>query len=114
MSGISKLAAWAVLSLSIVGNAAQAASVSLSHYETLQRLNVQGTGMDGNQKIAVTGPVDLEFDALGRSFDVQLSPNANLLDAARDITSATVIPYRGRLAGNENSWVRIVMSDRPR
>lgn len=111
MSGISKLAAWAVLSLSIVAPGAQAASVSLSHYEPLQRLSIQRSGTDSSQKIGVAGPVDMRFDALGRSFELQLTPNSRLLDAARRVTGNTVVPYRGKLAGNENSWVRMVISD---
>ncbi len=91
--------------------AAQAAAVSVSHYEPLQRLSIKGTGTDGSQKIGVTGPVDMSFDALGRSFDLQLSPNSRLLDAARDIAGGSVIPYRGQLAGNSDSWVRIVIAD---
>ncbi len=90
---------------------AQAAAVSVSHYEPLQRLSIKGAGTDGSQKIGVTGPVDMSFDALGRSFDLQLSPNSRLLNVARDITGGSVIPYRGQLAGNSDSWVRIVISD---
>jgi hypothetical protein len=111
MSRISKLAAWAVLSLSIVAPVGQAAMISLSHYEPLQRLNVQRTSTDGSQKITTSGPVDLSFDAFGRSFELQLSPNSRLLDAARDIATGSVVPYRGQLAGNGNSWVRIVIAD---
>ena len=111
MSGTSKLAAWAVLSLLIVTTGAQAATVSLSHYEPLQRFNIQRSGMDTSQKISVAGPIDMRFDALGRSFNLQLTPNNSLLDVARSVTGNTVIPYRGKLAGNDNSWVRIVLSD---
>ena len=110
MSGISKLAAWAALSLSLAAPAIQAAPVSLSHYEPLQRLNIQRSGADTSQKISVAGPVDLSFDALGRSFELKLTPNSRLLDVARDIAGIHVIPYRGKLAGNDDSWVRIVIS----
>lgn len=111
MSGISKLAAWAVLSLLIAAPAGQAAPISLSHHEQLQRLDISGGSSSGSQKVTAAGPVDLSFDALGRSFALQLTPNSRLLDVARDVTGNNVIPYRGKLAGNEESWVRIVISD---
>jgi uncharacterized repeat protein (TIGR01451 family) len=91
--------------------AAQATTISLSHHEPLQRLNISGASIDGSQKIGAAGPVEMSFDALGRSFELQLSPNGRLLDAARNITGNTVVPYRGKLAGNDSSWVRIVMAD---
>jgi hypothetical protein len=89
----------------------QAAAVSLTHYEPLQRLDVRGSGVDGNQKIAVAGPVDLSFDALGRSFQLQLSPNGGLLDAARSLAGSAIVPYRGQLSDNDDSWARIVITD---
>jgi uncharacterized repeat protein (TIGR01451 family) len=91
--------------------AAHAGQISLLHHEPLQRLNIASAAIDGSQKIGVTGPVDMRFDALGRVFDLQLSPNSRLLDAARDIPGGAVIPYRGELTGVANSWVRIVIAD---
>jgi len=91
--------------------AAQAATVSLSHHEPLQRLSISGSSVDGSQKIGAVGPVEMRFDALGRSFELQLAPNGRLLDAARDLAGGGMIPYQGKLAGNENSWVRIVVAD---
>ena len=111
MSGISKLTASAVLSLLIVAPVVQAAPISLSHHEQLQRLSIQRAGADRNQKIGVVGPVDMSFDALGRSFELQLAPNKQLLDAAHELTGGTATPYRGQLVGNEDSWVRLVFSE---
>lgn len=91
--------------------AAQAATISLSHYEPLQRLSVTGTSVDGSQKTGVVGPVDMRFDALGRSFELQLTPNSRLLGVARDMTDNAAVPYHGRLAGVDGSWVRIVIAD---
>ena len=51
--------------------AAQAATISLSHHEPLQRLNISGASVDGSQKIGATVPVVMSFDALGRSFELQ-------------------------------------------
>ncbi len=111
MSVIKNLAAWAVLGLSLMAPAVQAGAVSLAHYEPLQRLDVRASGTDGHQKIAVAGPVDLSFDALGRNFELQLSPNGSLLDAARSVAGGAIVPYRGQLAGNDDSWARIVIAD---
>ena len=91
--------------------AAQSATISLSHHEPLQRLSISGASVDGSQKIGATVPVVMSFDALGRSFELQLSPNARLLDTARDLAGNAVTPYRGQLAGNDSSWVRIVIAD---
>jgi len=91
--------------------AAQAATISLSHHEPLQRLSIGGASVNGSQKLGAVGPVEMRFDALGRSFELQLSPNARLLDTARDLTGNAVTPYRGKLAGNESSWVRIVIAN---
>ena len=91
--------------------AAQAATISLSHHEPLQRLSIAGSATDGSQKTGAAGPVDMRFDALGRNFELQLVPNNRLLQAAREIAGASVIPYRGTLAGIEDSWVRVVIAD---
>ncbi|HSN52782.1 MAG TPA: hypothetical protein VLS87_09635, partial [Woeseiaceae bacterium] len=91
--------------------AVPAATISLSHHEPLQRLSIAGPASDGSQKTGAAGPVDMRFDALGRNFELQLVPNNRLLQAARAIPGVSVIPYRGMLAGIEDSWVRIVMAD---
>ncbi|HSN52727.1 MAG TPA: M12 family metallo-peptidase, partial [Woeseiaceae bacterium] len=81
------------------------------HHEPLQRLSIAGSATDGSQKTGAAGPVDMRFDALGRNFELQLVPNNRLLQAAREIAGASVIPYRGTLAGIEGSWVRVVIAD---
>jgi len=111
MTTIRWFAAWAILGFSVSAFALEAGSISLSHHEGLQRLSIHGYATEGSQKPGVAGPVNLSFDALGRSFDLQLSPNSNLLSAARDLVANGVIPYRGQLAGNDNSWARIVIAN---
>jgi len=110
MSGVRWLAFWAILSFSTATSAGQHAGISLSHHESLQRLSIRGAGIDGSQKIGVAGPVDLSFDALGRSFELELTPNSSLLDTARDVSGGAIVPYRGRLRGIDDSWARIVIS----
>jgi len=111
MTVIRWFAAWAIFSFSVTAFAFDAGAISLSHHETLQRLSIQGHANDGSQKLAIAGPVDLSFDALGRSFELQLAPNSNLLTVARNAAINGVVPYRGQLAGNTDSWARIVIAD---
>lgn len=111
MTTIRWFAAWAIFSLSTAAFALEAGAISLSHHETLQRLSIHGHASDGSQKLTVAGPVNLSFDALGRSFELQLSPNSNLLAVARNTAATGVVPYRGQLAGNDNSWARIVIAN---
>ena len=76
--------------------------VSLSHYEPLERISVQGKGGQSSQKPGDTGPIDLSFDVLGRNFELQLEPNASLLAAIPfDQRLENNIPYRGRIAGDQ-------------
>ncbi len=95
--------------------AAESNDVILLHYEPLQRLSIQSasnTGDDFSQKMQRAAPVKLSFDALGRSFVLQLEPNERLLSAARrDVLPDDVGIFRGRLADQPDSWVRIVLFD---
>jgi hypothetical protein len=111
MSAIRWFAALAIFSFSASALALEAGAISLSHHETLQRLNIQGYATDGSQKLAAAGPVQMSFDALGRSFELQLSPNTNLLSVAREVSASSIVPYRGQLAGNDDSWARIVIAN---
>jgi hypothetical protein len=86
--------------------------VVLAHYETLERLSVQGVGGQASQKPGGVGPVELSFDALGRNFDLRLEPNARLLAAVpADQRFGNNVPYQGQIAGNPDSWARIVIVD---
>ena len=109
MSAVKYFATAVVFCFSASAFAAGADAVSLVHYESLQRLDVQGVGSLDNQKTSVAGPVDVTFDAFGRTFDLELTPNRNLLNAIAG--AGGPVPYRGRIAGNSESWVRIVMAD---
>jgi len=101
--------------LTLFGCSAAAAAatldtVSLSHYESLQRPLVKSSDGTTAQAPGTPGPATFNFDAFGRSFELQLTPNSNLLDAARSAAVGDAVPYRGHLAGNPDSWVRIVMA----
>ena len=63
-----------------------------------------------SQKFTGSGPVTLQFDALGRSFDLVLEPNVGFLSLeSRNALPDSIGIYRGGLAGNAESWARIVV-----
>ncbi len=99
---------------------AQAAStdgVSVLHSEPLSGMEMRAsasatTGPLQNDSRDLYTSVRMEFDALGRRFDLQLEPNTSLLSAEqRANIDSSIGVYRGRLAGNPNSWARIVTRD---
>ena len=109
-----KASKWILVSL-VVGFCApvfagSADNIYVSHYETLQRLSSQDKGAAANQKLAIAGQQLLSFDALGQSFELILRSNSGFLssDAVKALPAGIGI-YRGSLAGNADSWVRIVM-----
>ena len=106
------IAVLAILGHSVVAFGSNVDGISLSHHEPLERIIVRSHGVAFAQKPASLGPVQLSFDALGRTFELQLEPNAALLAAiAADGDAGNAIPYRGRIAGSPNSWARIVITD---
>ncbi len=94
-------------------NAAVPDNVTLSHYEPLQQLTLR-SGSSGvtnvSQKAGSAAPLIMSFDALGRSFDLELEPNSRLLSVTRQNPAFNGIDiYRGKLAGRPGSWARIVV-----
>jgi hypothetical protein len=86
--------------------------ITLSHFEPLGRLEISASASTGQQKAGLAGPVELRFDALGRSFELQLEANANLMAAMGDGQGfGDAIPYRGKLAGVEASWAAVVIKN---
>lgn len=54
----------------------------------------------------------MRFEALGRSFDLQLVPNDRIVSSLQsDLAISQVEVYRGQLASNPQSWARIVVFD---
>lgn len=101
-----------VLGISSTLFAGESNGVVVSHYERLQRLNIQTDSAETSQKIRGAGPVTLSFDALGSSFDLRLETNVRLLStASRNASPDGLAIYRGRMAGNPDSWARIVVFD---
>ena len=90
----------AFLSVSASALGSNVDGIILSHHEPLERISVYANNTQGSQKPQGIGPVILSFDALGRSFDLQLEPNAGLLAAMSGSRFASdIVPYRGQIAG---------------
>jgi len=102
-----------IITVSSALSAAEANGVSVSHYETLQRLSIRsaiGSKLATSQELRREEPVNISFDAMSRSFDLQLEPNNSLLSAmSRDAIPDGINVYRGQLANNSDSWARIVV-----
>lgn len=105
--------ACAIFSISSVSIGAPPNGIILSHHEPLQLLNIQSSSSNQfEQKLQAAGPLNLSFDALGQSFDIQLEPNTRLLSAeSRAALPDGVTPYRGQLVDKPGSWTRIVIAD---
>jgi hypothetical protein len=101
-----------LLGLAAPSAASQGNGVVVSHHETLGALQLSDSRGAGQQKARHGASALLSFDAFGRRFDIELESNDRLLSAAaRNQMNAGTSVYRGRIAGQENSWVRIVVAD---
>ena len=76
----------AVLCISSTLLAAESNRVIVSHYESLQRLEMQRDSLEVGQQLRGAGSGTLSFDALGRAFVLDLEPNAALLSASAAAT----------------------------
>jgi hypothetical protein len=92
-----------------------ATDVFVSHYEPLQSIAVHAadkTSANVGQKLQPSEPAVLRFEAMGKTFDLNLVANDRLLGAMpADAAFEGIYAYRGSLADNPDSWVRIVMFD---
>jgi len=112
MKALKWIIAGAVLSLSSTLFAGQPGGVVVSHYETLQRLSVQSSTTTLSQELQLSAPMNMGFDALGRSFRLELEPYSGLLStASKNSLPDDFAVYHGQLAGNPDSWTRIVIYD---
>lgn len=97
----------AFLAFSSASLAGVPAKVSLSHYEPLQELTlraVTSSAANGSQSANSIAPLELRFNALGRSYDLRLEPNSRIKAPISGIQA-----YRGEIAGVRGSWARIVI-----
>jgi len=92
--------------------ASERGDVEILHYESLDDLSFgrdQFRWLPGSREAK---PTSMAFHALGRRFALELQPNERLLTQAfRGRVPDGVGVYRGRLAGQAGSWVRLVVSN---
>jgi hypothetical protein len=71
---------------------------------------MRGDNIGISDELRGAGPVTLSFDAMGKAFVLDLEPNTHLLSGLTGSSLADGIEvYRGSLAGNPDSWARIVV-----
>ncbi len=101
----------AVLAVFALAPLAQAAGVVITHYEPLQDLSVR-TAQKSGAGAPSADSTALSFDALGRRFELRLEANDRLLQGIpAEARNDAIRAYRGKLANNPDSWVRVVMYD---
>lgn len=83
--------------------------MSVQYFEPLRGLQLRSSGPVSRSAAVLYDVAGMEFDALGQRFDLELQPNTNLLSAEqRAGIDPSIGVYRGEIAGNPDSWVRIV------
>ena len=95
-------------------NAADRDMISLSHYEPLHQLEMRTVTARAANSLQESGaaPFVMSFDAMGRSFDLELEPNHRVIAAARHNSALDGVEiYRGGIAGKPGSWARIVVAN---
>jgi hypothetical protein len=104
-----------VIAILMLSPTLHAAEVFVSHYEPLHSMTAHAadsTSVNVSQEPQREAPAVLSFEALGRSFDLNLEANDRLMASMpAEAAFAGVYAYRGSLANNPDSWVRIVMFD---
>lgn len=100
------------LALSTAVGASTVRGVNVAHHESLSRLEIAEVDAVSSGRPDVGRTTHMTFDALGRTFDLRLRPNTSLLvgEARRAVRDGIDI-YRGNIAGNDDSWVRLVVAN---
>ncbi len=112
MKGFRLAALGILLGVGQIAAAAGSTGMVITHFEPLSRMEWSGSRADGAQKFAVRGPATLQFDALGRSYTLQLESNDALLSPRAHASRRTPVSlYKGRIDGIDGSWVRITFYD---
>ncbi len=109
-----KAAKWILTGLALglfsSANAAPSDGFHVTYFEPLQRLNIAAVGGTAEREADGSGAVSFSFDAMGRSFSLQLEPNRNFLSpAARATMDPNIGVYRGQLTDASDSWARVVI-----
>lgn len=96
----------------LVAAGAAADGLIVSHHEPVRILALGSANAQGELKPGLNGAFDIRFDALGRSFDLQLESNDRLFSSAvRAARDPAITVLKGRLAGSPDSWVRLTIAD---
>lgn len=87
--------------------------IGLHYHEPLRGLTLQDSNAGIVMKPGPGQPVTLQFEAFGRRFELQLTPNASLLPAATrsQLAQRDIHVYRGQLTNIPASWARLVIAD---
>ena len=87
--------------------------VTLNYHEPLRGLTLRNSHAGVMLKPGSGQPVNLEFEAFGRRFELQLSPNASLLPTATRtrLAQQEIYVYRGQLTNVTASWARVVVAN---
>ncbi len=105
----------AVAAIFSTAAAADRNDIGLSHYEPLLQLEVRSVdaaAANAGAREGLGASTVMSFDAMGRSFDLELEYNNRLMRAARQNPALDGVEiYRGELAGREGSWVRMVVAN---
>lgn len=105
-----------VLALAQVLSASASAAVVIAHEESLDNVSFDREQFDASRETGAIGreavALSVAFNALGRPFELELQSNERLISQAlHGRVSAGIDVYRGRLAGREGSWVRLVVAN---
>jgi hypothetical protein len=105
-----------LLGLAATASGAGQTGLIVSHHEEFRDFNLRGTARnlqgDNDSLAAESSATVLSFNALGRSYDLQLVDNSRLLSGdARQVLANNIQLYRGHLAGADGSWARITVID---
>ena len=78
---------------------AESAEVAIVHHEAPQAWRFEAAPAGGGR---------LDFTAFGRSWQLELAPNGRLTEAlGRSVAAGGLDLYRGRMAGEPDSWLRL-------
>ncbi len=85
--------------------------LELGYHEPVRALILRDEHAGLVTKPGTGQPLALEFEALGRRFELSLSPNAALLSASQRgrLAARDIHVYRGRIPAATGSWVRLVI-----
>ena len=116
MKAFSLLATALLFCFTASTSAAVQSGLIVSHHEEFREFSLRNTALNAQsapgQASRVTSSRVLSFNALGRSYDLQLVDNSRLLtNEARQSLTGNIQIYRGQVAGAADSWVRITIID---